>query len=94
VLGKSGLKALQYMALEIPTVAQRIGTNLEIVDHGGNGFLADSSEEWLATLRRLVRDPDLRRRIGTAARRTVVDRYSVAVTAPLYLEVLRSVVDR
>src|SRR5581483_1896423 len=41
VLGKSGLKALQYMALEIPTIATRIGANTDIIDHGKNGFLAE-----------------------------------------------------
>jgi glycosyltransferase involved in cell wall biosynthesis len=88
VLGKSGLKALQYMALGIPTVAQRIGSNIEIIEEGVNGFLADAPDEWVAILRRLVNDPQLRRSIGERARQTVVDRYSVAVTAPVYLRIL------
>lgn len=88
VLGKSGLKALQYMALEIPTVAERIGTNLDIVEDGRNGFLAEGSEEWIRILRRLVRDPALRRRVGLEARRTVEERYSVRANEPRYLRVL------
>ncbi|MGH9222998.1 MAG: glycosyltransferase family 4 protein [Acidimicrobiales bacterium] len=90
VLGKSGLKALQYMALSIPTVAQRIGTNLEIIEHERNGMLASTPDEWAIYLRRLVRDPSLRQRIGDAGRQTVEARYSVAVTAPRYLRVLES----
>jgi glycosyltransferase involved in cell wall biosynthesis len=88
VYGKSGLKALQYMALEIPTVAQRIGTNLEIIEHGVNGFLASTPEEWVECIRALIHDPDLRRRMGQAARQTVLERYSVKATAPVYLEIL------
>ena len=88
VLGKSGLKALQYMALEIPPVAERIGTNLEIVEPGVNGVLASGREEWATSLRRLVREPDLRFRLGRAARRTVESRYSVRANAERYLEVL------
>ena len=88
VLGKSGLKALQYMALGIPTVAQRVGSNLEIIEHGRNGFLAGSEDEWYDAIRTLVESPSLRRSVGTAARQTVVERYSVATTAPVYLGVL------
>ena len=91
VLGKSGLKALQYMALGIPTVAQRVGANLGIIEDGENGLLAGSVEEWAEALRRLVRDPGLRRELGDAGRRTVAARYSVAVTGPVYLGVLDEV---
>ncbi|MEQ9398235.1 MAG: glycosyltransferase family 4 protein [Longimicrobiales bacterium] len=90
VLGKSGLKALQYMALEIPPVVERVGTNLEIVEADRNGLLAATEEEWLNALRRLVRDPGLRARLGRAARETVVARYSVRANAPVY----RGVLDR
>lgn len=89
VLGKSGLKALQYMALGIPTVAQRRGMNSTIIDHGANGYLADKPNEWLELIRRLVHDPALRERMGGAGKRTVAQRYSVEVTAPVYLDVLR-----
>lgn len=88
VLGKSGLKALQYMALEIPTVAEAIGTNREIIDHGRNGFLVEGREAWSDALRRLVRDPDLRRRVGREGRRTVEERYSVSANREAYLRVL------
>ena len=94
VLGKSGLKALQYMALAIPTVAQRVGANLEIIEHGANGLLADGADEWAEALRRLIRDPELRGRLGDAGRRTVAARYSVAVTRPVYLGVLGEVLAR
>lgn len=88
VLGKSGLKLLQYMGMGLPAVAERIGTNLGIVDHGVDGFLARGPEEWERTIRALVRDPGLRGRIGRAGRRTVEARFSVQATAPAYREVL------
>jgi glycosyltransferase involved in cell wall biosynthesis len=88
ILGKSGLKALQYMALEIPTVAQRIGTNLDIIESGTNGLLASDGDEWLEALGRLVEDPELRRTLGRAGRETVIERYSVRSNAPRYLQVL------
>jgi L-malate glycosyltransferase len=88
VLGKSGLKALQYMALAIPPVVENIGVNPEIVRDGENGFLAQDAHEWRDKLRRLIRDPALRDRLGRAARRTVEERYSVRANAPRYRRVL------
>ena len=92
VLGKSGLKALQYMALEVPPVVERIGVNPDIVCDGENGFLAESPEEWGERVRRLVLDPLLRERLGRAARRTVEQRYSVRANAPRYRAVLEEAV--
>lgn len=77
--GKCGLKALQYMALGIPPVVSPVGVNSEIVQDGVNGFLASTPEEWKAKLTLLLRDPDLRRRMGTAARSTVEAKYSAAI---------------
>lgn len=90
VLGKSGLKALQYMGVGIPTVAERLGSNLRIITDGVNGFLASGHAEWLERLTTLVRDPELRARLGRAGRQTVVDRFSVEANRPRYLEVLHS----
>ncbi|MDB5271908.1 MAG: hypothetical protein JWO58_275, partial [Chitinophagaceae bacterium] len=42
VLGKSGLKALQYMALGIPTVATAIGANFRVIEDGISGMLVNT----------------------------------------------------
>ena len=39
VSGKSGLKAIQYMAFGMPTVATNVGTTPRIIRHGENGML-------------------------------------------------------
>ena len=91
VLGKSGLKALQYMALGIPTVATRIGANSRIIEDGENGFLVSDQEEWKDRLLVLAADPDLRRRVGDAASRTVAERFSVRANRDVYLGVLNGV---
>lgn len=90
VLGKSGLKALQYMGLGIPTVLTPVGANLEIVSHGQNGFFADNEEEWMTAVGSLIEDPELRARIGRAGRRTVEERYSVESNWPLYRDVVQT----
>jgi glycosyltransferase involved in cell wall biosynthesis len=91
VLGKSGLKALQYMALGIPTVATRIGANGRIIQDEENGFLVSDQNEWKDRLLELASDPDLRRRIGDHATRTVSDRFSVHANRDVYLGVLDAV---
>ena len=90
--GKCGLKALQFMALGIPTVCSPVGVNTEIIHDGENGFLAGSEEEWVEKLVRLVDSAELRRQLGRAGRRTVETKYSAEVQAPRVLELLRSVV--
>lgn len=93
VYGKSGLKALQYMALGIPTIATAIGANYRIIEDGVNGFLVKGgdTQAWTQHISRLVRDQALRERIGKAARETVEARYSIKINAPAYLDVLSSV---
>jgi glycosyltransferase involved in cell wall biosynthesis len=91
VLGKSGLKALQYMAVGVPVVATGIGANYRIIRDGETGFLVKTPEEWLEKLELLIDSPSLRKTAGLAGRLNVVDNYSIDVTTPIYLAVLKSV---
>jgi len=93
VLGKSGLKALQYMALGIPTVATRIGANTRIIREGENGYLVSDAAAWKDRILALAADPELRRRIGAEAVRTVSERFSVRANRPVYLGVLDAVLE-
>jgi glycosyltransferase involved in cell wall biosynthesis len=89
--GKCGLKALQYMALGIPAVCSPVGVNSDIIHDGENGMLAASENEWIDKLPLLLRDADLRRRLGTAGRATVDEGYSAAAQAPRVGQILESV---
>jgi glycosyltransferase involved in cell wall biosynthesis len=90
--GKCGFKALEHMALGRPPIASPVGVMPEIVSHGRTGFLADGPTEWRARLEQLIADPDLRAQLGHAARRDVVERYSVRANAPRLAELLASVI--
>lgn len=91
VLGKSGLKALQYMALGIPTIASNVGCNDRVIDEGLNGFLVSTENEWLNKLTLLCQEPQLRKSIGVQARITVEQKFSIKSTAPVYLHILQNV---
>ncbi|MCU0572680.1 MAG: glycosyltransferase family 4 protein [Syntrophobacteraceae bacterium] len=75
--GKGGFKLLQYMAAGVAAVASPVGINGEIIEHGENGFLAGSEIEWEEWLRRLLEDPELRRRLGMNGRATVESRFAL-----------------
>ncbi|MBA3648934.1 MAG: glycosyltransferase [Chitinophagales bacterium] len=76
--GKCGLKGLLYMSLAIPPVMSPVGVNCEIIQHGKNGFLAADQNEWVDTISRLIENPEMRTQMGMEARKTVVEKYSVA----------------
>jgi len=89
--GKCGLKALQFMALGVPTICSPVGVNTDIIQDNENGFLAATEAEWVEKLTRLLRSAELRRRLGQAGRATVEEKYSAVTQAPRVYEIFRSV---
>jgi L-malate glycosyltransferase len=94
VLGKSGLKAIQYMAFGLPCVATNIGTTPLLIRHGENGILVKTEDEWVDALETLIRNPVLRKNIGEAARNAAVSSYSTQAIAAKYRGVINSVMEK
>lgn len=91
--GKCGLKGLQYMALEIPTIMSPVGVNTDIIQDGQNGFLASTEEEWITKLSLLIDNQAMRLEIGKNGRETVLKSYSVDAVKHSYLTYFRELVD-
>ena len=91
--GKCGLKLLQYLAVGVPAVASPVGVNRDIIVNGENGFLASTEQDWYERLDALCREPQLRARMGQAGRRTVEERYSLAVWGPRLADVYRTLAE-
>jgi glycosyltransferase involved in cell wall biosynthesis len=91
--GKCGLKALQYMALGVPTICSPVGVNSAIIQDGQNGFLADGKDQWIEKLKHLIHSPELRKRIGDAGRQTVEEKYSSRIQAPRVFEIFESAIN-
>jgi len=91
VYGKSGLKALQYMALGIPTIATDIGANKRVISDSEDGFLVNSEKEWVERILNLIENVDLRRKIGQNARQKVETQFSIKANQKKYLNILNQV---
>lgn len=70
---------LEAMACGRPVVASAVGGMLDVVADGCDGLLlpARDDDAWVDALRRLLLDPEARRRLGAAARQTVQARFTV-----------------
>lgn len=86
--GKSGVKAVQYMAVGIPAVCSPVGVARQLIMHNVNGLLADNPTAWRCALTRLLDDPALRERLGMAGRATVAQSYSIQSVAPRLTDIL------
>ena len=89
--GKCGYKLIQYMACGLPVIASPVGVNRQIVEHGINGFLAETEADWANALATLLADPVLRRRMGDAGRLKVEQQFSLRVFGPKVARMLLAV---
>jgi glycosyltransferase involved in cell wall biosynthesis len=69
---------IEASALGIPIAAMRTGGTADIIDHDRTGLLSATPGELSADVRRLIADADLRRRLGSAARRRAAERFDAA----------------
>ncbi len=90
LLGKSGFKAIQYMAVGIPFVMTPIGVCAEIGDVDVTHFTATSAEEWYQSLEKLISQRDLREKMGAAARQYSLANFTLAIQSEKLAEVFQS----
>lgn len=94
VLGKSGLKAIQYMALGIPTIATALGANFRVIENNVSGILVNTDEEWISALSKLIEYPALREKIGKAGREKIEKEFSIKANKKAYLNVLLKMIKK
>jgi glycosyltransferase involved in cell wall biosynthesis len=78
---KCGLKALEYMAMQIPVIISPVGANKDIVAEGIDGYHANDTKEWVDALEKLITDPNQRKKFGQAGRRKIKKQYSISESA-------------
>jgi len=87
--GKCGYKLIQYMACGLPVVASPIGMNSEIVRDGITGLLADTPDQWVQALERLLTHDEERAKMGREGRTRVEAVYCIQQTGPRVAQLLQ-----
>lgn len=79
---------LEAMACGRPVVATAVGGALDVIEDEHNGLLVPTKapQAMAAAVARIMRNPDLATQLGSAARRTVEERYSWEVVGHHYLK--------
>jgi glycosyltransferase involved in cell wall biosynthesis len=82
---------LEAMSWGLPTIATAVGGVPEIITHEANGLLIPPGDTaaLAAAIARLMADPQLRQRLGDAARATVAERFSLDTAVRRLLEFYR-----
>ena len=91
-----GLSALEAMSSGTPVVATAVGGVPEVVIDGETGLLApaDDLETYAARLKELLFDRERARKMGHAARKSVLDRFTRDRIVSQYEDLYRSVLER
>ncbi len=87
---KGAYKIKTYFAMGIPVVASDVGYQSVLIRHGETGFLARTKDEWKTALMSLLADREQAKKIGAAARKEAVTRYSHAAVIPNWAVKLKS----
>lgn len=69
--GKCGFKALQYAAAELPVIASPVGVNTEYIVDEVTGYHAFRHQQWVDRICECVKDENLRKKLGAAAKGTI-----------------------
>jgi len=73
---KSELKFFEAGILGVPTIAAATQTFIEAIEDGVDGFIANSTRDWIEKLQKLIENKDLRIEMGKKAREKTLDKYT------------------
>ena len=90
--GKSGFKAIEYMAVGVPFVMSPVGVCADLGTPCETHFNAVSPEDWYNSLDKLLADEKLRTEMGARGRKFSVENFDLHHYANLLADILRAIV--
>jgi hypothetical protein len=87
---KAFSKPLVYMSLGLPVIASSIPSYRELIQNGINSYLVDNNQVWFEILSKLIKDKELRLRIGKMAEIRVAEFHSVEIVAKKFIDVFQN----
>jgi len=79
--GKCSYKLIQYMACGLPVLASPVGENLNVLEHGFNGYFCSDTKDWLHYLSILYEKSDLRVEMGKKSLAKFRENYSSSIAS-------------
>ena len=89
--GKSGFKAIEYMAVGVPFVMSPVGVCAELGIPGETHYNADSPGDWYNSLDKLLEDEDLRRKMGAKGRQFSINSFGLEQHSKVLADTLKAV---
>lgn len=83
--------ALEAMSLGIPAILSLVPGNIGILEEGKQGFYASGVHDFVEKCRVLLNNPDLRRRMGLAARNLVRRSFNPEVEVKQHIQLYQSI---
>jgi glycosyltransferase involved in cell wall biosynthesis len=85
---------IEAMALQKPVVASNIGWANEIIDEGLNGFLVHPKQhqQFAHRIIEVLESPELQKKMGSNARKKIVEKFSIEVVAKQSLAFYKSLI--
>lgn len=87
-MGKAAFKLILYFKHSVASIASGFGYQTEFVVDGENALLAVDNDQWYESLRKLVEEPSLRKKLATAGFQVYEKSFSEDVIFSKYLTVL------
>ncbi len=76
-VSKSNIKWMEASMCEVPTVASNVYPYQHSIRHGKDGFLAETTEDWVKHLSQLIESKELRTEMGRKAKESVLKRFNI-----------------
>lgn len=87
-------KTVQFLSLGLPVVGTATGSNLEIIEEGKNGFLAENEQDWYDKLLILLENPAMRREFGKAGRKKAAEDFNIERQYDFLEQTLKSLAEK